>query len=158
MKVKLYLIVGIILWLFISNCASLNSLSTSSQSLNSLSTSLNSISNALNSVSSVSKSLASVSASSASNDDKKSSLYIQDVESLTYLFMIGKIESWEEAVERLAQKYGYLTWKESPHSFIGIGKGLKKANLPEKDFESFSNRFFDKNPHLSKFLKLGYHS
>lgn len=153
-----YLTLIVIFSILFHNCAVFNSLSTSSQSLNSVSTSLNSISTALNSVSSVSKSLASISASSASNDDEKSSLFIQDVESVTYLFMTGRIESWEEEMERTAQKYGYLTWKENPNSFFGIGRGLKKARISEKDFEYFSNRLINKNSQLYKFLNLGYRS
>ncbi len=142
----------------LENCAALNSLSTSSQSLNSVSTSLNSISNALNSVSSVSKSLASISTSSGSDDDKKSSLYIQDVESITYLFLMGKIESWEESMELTAHKYGYLTWKENPNSFLGIGRGFKKAELSKLDFQYFLKNLSNKNLKFYKFLNLGYNS
>ncbi|MCX8000157.1 MAG: putative lipoprotein [Leptospiraceae bacterium] len=121
-----------------------------------MSTSLNSISTALNSVSSISKSLASISDSSASEDDKKSSMYIRDVEQVTYLFLRGKISEWEENLQAISETYGYLTWKESPYSFVGIGRAIRKANISKQEYISFLQSLSKGNPRIRSLVAAGY--
>jgi hypothetical protein len=141
---------------FLINCAAFNAVSTSSQSLDSVSTSLNSVSRALDSVSSISGSLTSISTSSK-DKDKKDSQYRKDVQDLTALSVIqGSSKSLEMDLQNLAMQNGYLSWKENPNSYLGIGAGLKKAGVQPSQFESFASKYKQTNPHLHTLLYQGY--
>ena len=126
-------------FLFYYNCAVFSSISQSSQSVQSVSTSLNSISTSLNSISSISSSLGSISKSSSSDKKEKDALYQKDVKDLTYLIVKSNESSdFTSEIQNLALKYGFYDWKSNESTFLGIGQGLKKAGISQKEFKEVS--------------------
>lgn len=83
-------------------------------------------------------------------------MYIRDVEHLTYLFLTGKTSTWEEHLQGISQTYGYLTWKETSHSFIGIGRGLRKAQISEREYTSFLQNLNTQDSKMRSLINLGY--
>jgi hypothetical protein len=139
------------------NCAIFTSVSTSSQSSNSISTSVQSISTSLNSISSISSSLGSVSGSSSSKKDKeKDALYKRDVRDLTFLIVQSNQDSdFTHEIQTLAFRHGLSDWRNLESSFLGIGEGLKKAGIKDKEFSNIA-KGISKYPKHFQLLLNGY--
>ena len=142
-------------FLFYYNCAVFTSISQSSQSVQSISTSLSSISTSLNSIS---NSLGSISKSSSSDKKEKEALYQKDVKDLTYLIVKSNESSnFTLEIQNLAFKYGYYDWKSNESTFIGIGQGLKKAGISQKEFREVSKGISNRKQQ-SALLEAGFNS
>ncbi|NBU97311.1 MAG: putative lipoprotein [Spirochaetia bacterium] len=145
-------------FLFYYNCAVFSSISQSSQSVQSVSTSLSSISTSLNSISSISSSLGSISKSSSSDKKEKEANYQKDVKDLTYLFVKSNEKSdFTSEIRNLAYKYGYYDWKNNESTYIGIGQGLKKAGVSQKEFLEVS-KGISNHKQQSALLQAGFNS
>lgn len=131
---------------------SLNSVSTSSQSLNS-------VSEALNSVSSISTSLSSISGSVTSAAKSRVVSYESDVETLTYLFIqSGKNHSFSYEIQQIGLEHGITMWQQEASSYLGIGRGLRKAGLKQNDLDSFFQKAKFENPQIIRLVQKGYQS
>lgn len=140
----------------IGRCAALNGVSASSQSLDSVSTSLNSISTGLKSVSSISGSLASISGSSADQAEARA-IYKMDVRDLTYFYATNLANSdWEKDMFLVARKNGILEWQSDRSSWEGIGEGLKKAGLSQKELEATLQEIKTTHPVQYRMIKSAY--
>ncbi|PJZ68887.1 putative lipoprotein [Leptospira perolatii] len=126
-----------------------NSISKASDSVESLSTSVKSISGSISSV---------LSSSSADDDEKKA--FKRDVEHLTVVHLnAGLISSeFESDLAALALRNGITDWRSSTETYLGIGRGLKRAGVDADQFEKFAKQFASVRPSVSQVLKEGYYS
>ena len=134
---KLSLSILLISILLFSNCQIFDSLGSISTSVNGISTSSNSLSKLSDSVQSISGSFQSISGSSSGGGKKESKLYRMDIRDLTAIY--------------------YKTGSDSL-TYIGIGEGLKKANVNEYEFKTFLKEIEPSRTELRKSLSEGYYS
>lgn len=146
----------------VSNCTSLSdSVNSASNSVSRSSDSASKSSDSVVSVSgSIKSSFGSSSGSSSGGDEKKSELYIKDISDLTQIHFVAKSNqrSFIEDISEIALKHNITNWENSTATFIGIGKGLKKANLSTANLESIKKDISSKNPQASKLIQEGFDS
>lgn len=145
--------------LFLYNCAASESVGSLSTSVNGVSTSSNSISKLSDSVQSISGSLQSISGSSSGGDKSKSQVYRRDIQDLTAMYYKNGFDSeYNYDLAQVAKRNGILNWESDPSTYIGIGQGLKKAQVEEYEFQTFLNKFTANKKSLRSFLSEGYYS
>lgn len=160
MKLSLSILIASLFFIF--NCQVSESLSSISTSVNGISTSSNSISKLSDSVQSISGSIQSISGSSSrssSGDKEKEKAYLMDVRDLTAIYSKnGFNQEFNSDLSTIAQKNGIINWKSDSTTYIGIGEGLKKANVSEYEFKTFLNQLDPQKNELQKLLAEGYKS
>lgn len=153
---KLVLIAFVSL-LFFSNCQIFESVGSVSTSVNGISTSSNSISKLSDSVQSISGSLQSISGSSSGGGKAQSQLYRMDVRDLTAIYFLnGFDKEYKTDLASVARKNGIINWESDASTYVGIGEGLKKANLNEYEFQVFLNKLSPEKQALRNCLTEGY--
>lgn len=151
---KLILLALLATALFTFNCSISDSLNTISNSLSKSSDSIASLSGSIKSIS------GSISGSSSGGGDKKGQLYILDVKDLTYLYFSTNHHdgSFLNDLSDLAIKHNITNWEKTKETYIGIGKGLKKANLSSANLEIITKDISSSSPQASKFIQEGFDS
>ncbi|MBP7283389.1 MAG: putative lipoprotein [Leptospiraceae bacterium] len=156
---KLSLSILLISILLFSNCQIFDSLGSISTSVNGISTSSNSLSKLSDSVQSISGSFQSISGSSSGGGKKESKLYRMDIRDLTAIYYkTGFDKEFHSDLAQIAQKNGILNWESDSLTYIGIGEGLKKANVNEYEFKTFLKEIEPSRTELRKSLSEGYYS
>lgn len=88
---------------------------------------------------SLSDSASSPSKSSMDKKDKQTA-YQADVRDYTAEFVKspeGKLEDFRARLGKFAESYGVAQWQEDLSTYIAIGQGLRKAELPQPQYEAF---------------------
>ncbi|SMF96698.1 hypothetical protein SAMN02949497_4104 [Methylomagnum ishizawai] len=100
------------------------------------------------SIGSISDSVGSISGSSSPKDGigKDKVPYRDDIANLTYSIAGSSLGAQEfpTAVGRIAMQHNISDWRHEKATYYGIGKGLKKAGVPQTDI--------DKQPFLQEVL------
>lgn len=103
------------------------------KSSDSVSTSLDS----LTSLTSVSTSLSSSTSSSGGSEDTKvnatGSIYEEDVAAVTVLYVSREktTNDYQRQVAAIAKNHGISDWEQEESTFLGMGKGLRRAGISE---------------------------
>ncbi len=132
-----------------TNCTLLTSVSDSvSSAMGSISTSLNSMSG----------SLSSISSSSGGAASDASQQYKNDVGLLTILHLRGRssAEGFKRDLSDVAARHGVSDWESNGTTFLGVGRGLKRAGVSESEFKDFLARV--SSPDVARLVQRGYDS
>ena len=156
MKLNLLLTASL---LFLFNCQIFESVGSISTSVTGVSTSLNSISRLSDSVQSISGSLQSISGSSSGGGKAQLQVYKMDIRDLTAIYYKnGFDKEYTTDLAQVARKNGILSWESDPTTYVGIGEGLKKAQVNEHEFQAFLGKIDSNRKELRARLLEGYTS
>lgn len=151
--------------LFCSACVGLSlalnacSLSTSSGSL---STSSNSLSTSSDSFSTSAQSLSRSSTSLASS--KSGAQYEGDVLDYTYAYLkstssaAADYDGFLKGLSDIAAKHGIADWEADTHTYLAIGKALKKARIEGVSYEAYKKNFAGADADKMRDIQKGYES
>lgn len=134
----------------------------------SISTSSTSISDSSGSFSKSSESLSdsvrSFSRSSASLAPDGGTSYEEDVQDYTYAYVksapsaAADYNAFQKGLSGIAADNGIADWEADPHTYRGIGKGLKKAKIRGVSYETYKQNLTGSNPSKMNALQKGYES
>jgi hypothetical protein len=62
----------------------------------------------------------------------------------------------ERDLAKIAQKRGISDWEQDEQTYLGIGRGLKKAGVSGKRYESLVAQLKGPNPDSAKWIQAGY--
>lgn len=145
--------------LFLFNCAASESVGSLSTSVNGISTSSNSILKLSDSVQSISGSLQSISGSSSGGGKSQMQVYQMDIRDLTAIYYKNGFDSeYNSDLAQVAKTNGILNWESDPSTYVGIGQGLRKAQVEESEFQIFLSKIDGSRKSLRSFLSQGYYS
>lgn len=104
----------------------------------------------------------SSSASSASSSGSSSgpSGYVRDVREATRQWLLsgGSVESLQLEISRIAARRGVSDWEQDEETYLGIGRGLKKAGVRGERYELLQQQLAGPNPDSAKWIQAGYKS
>lgn len=98
-----------------------------------------------------------LSASSDSSADKQEQ-YENDVADYTTEFVgskTGTLEQFRQHVSELAQDYGVTNWESDLKTYVGIGRGLKKAKLGGPQTSAFTESLSGNDPMKKQAIEEG---
>lgn len=109
---------------------------------------------------SVSDLASSPSSISSSKNTKK---YESDVVDYTYAYLKSSstptdYASFQKGLGDIAKERGITDWESDPHTYQGIGKALKKANITGVGYETFKKNFANGNADKMESIQDGYDS
>jgi len=87
--------------------------------------------------------------SSSDSSLTKQERYENDIANYTAQFVEadhGTLDNFRADVGEMAQEYGITDWENDRNTFIGIGRGLKKAKLGRPQISAFSESLTNKDP------------
>lgn len=87
------------------------------------------------------------SSSDSSRDDQEQ--FEDDVAAYTAEFVVsstGTLDTFRAHVGELADKYGISNWEADRYTYLGIGRGLKKADLGKPQISAFTESLSGKDP------------
>lgn len=89
--------------------------------------------------------------------------YESDVVDYTYAYLKSSstptdYASFQKGLADIAEKRGISDWESDPHTYQGIGKALKKANISGVGYDTFKQNFANGNPDNMKAIQDGYDS
>ncbi len=146
LKSALQIIICLVFLLTLDACSSMES-SASSESSSASSESSSDIASSPSSLSS-------------SGSSKK---YQTDVADYTYAYLksasgTNDYASFKKGLAGIANKRGVSDWESDPHTYKGIGKGLKKAGIEGVAFDTFKENFANGNAVNMESIQEGYDS
>jgi hypothetical protein len=92
-----------------------------------------------------SASITSLASSSRSSESEKQS-YDRKIADYTVEYVHaskGDLESFRLKISKLASSSGIANWQEDRTTYVAIGKGLRKANLGQPQYEAFKRSLGD---------------
>lgn len=139
-----------ILSMGLTACSFSNSSGSLSESSNSFSASSNSISDSVSSIT-----------SSPSESSKGSSRYQNDVEDYTAAYVDSvnnnsDITVFQKGLSDIAAREGVVNWEQNEKTYIGIGRGLKNADLSEINYEFYKKSFAEGDYQKMKDIQKGF--
>ncbi len=138
-----------ILSMGLTACSFSTSSGSLSESSNSFSVSSNSISDSVSSIT-----------SSPSESSKGGSRYQNDVEDFTAAYVDSAnntdITIFQRGISDIASREGVVNWEQDEKTYIGIGRGLKNADLSEIKYESFKKIFAEGDYQKMKDIQKGF--
>lgn len=140
---------AVLILLSFSSCTFLTSVSDSvSSAMGSISTSLNSMSG----------SISGISSSSGGEASSASLQYKNDVGLLTILHLRGRssADGFKRDLSDVAARHGVADWESNGITFLGVGQGLKRANVSESEFKEFLAKVA--SPDAARLIQRGYDS
>lgn len=63
---------------------------------------------------------------------------------------------FEADISRIAFRHGITNWESEEFTYLGIGEGLRKAELPEKELSRIASELSDGNKLIEKLIHQGY--
>jgi hypothetical protein len=82
-----------------------------------------------------------------------------DIRDLTAIYYKnGFDKEYNSDLAQVAQKNGILNWESDPTTYVGIGEGLKKAQVTEYEFKEFLAKIDGNRKELRDRLVEGYSS
>ncbi|MDD1619871.1 MAG: putative lipoprotein [Methylococcaceae bacterium] len=98
--------------------------------------------------------LSSGSDSSRSDQEK----FEGDVADYTAEFVVsstGTLDTFRSHVGELAEKYGITDWENDRQTYLGIGRGLSKANLGKPQVSAFTESLSNNDPMKKQTIEEG---
>lgn len=114
------------------------------------------------SIGSISDSVGSISGSSSPKDGigKDKITYRDDIASLTYSIAGSSLgpQEFPTAVGRIAMQHNISDWRHEKATYYGIGKGLKKAGVPQTDIgkQPFLQEVLLGDKNAQRYIQEGY--
>ncbi len=107
-------------------------------------------------------SITSISTSSSGGEKEKinttGSLYVEDIAAITVLYVSRdqNTDEYQRQVTKIAANHGVSDWEQEKNTFLGMGKGLRRAGVSEEDISNLSYfRSMSDDANFSEVLK-GY--
>ena len=102
----------------------------------------------------------SASSSSSSGSSSGPSAYIRDVREATRQWLLsgGEIETLRLEISRIASKRGVSDWEHDQQTYLGIGRGLKRAGVTGERYERLKSQLAGPAPDSAKWIDAGYKS
>ena len=96
------------------------------------------------------------SSSASSRDDQ----YEQDVRAYTreHVLSGGDLTAFRLGLSDLAKKHGITDWEQDEATYVGIGRGLKKAGVSGERYQQLKLQYQGSNPESAKWIQSGYES
>ena len=100
----------------------------------------------------------SSSSSSFSTSSSGPSAYVRDVRDQTAQWLLAGDDpaTRERDLAKIAEKRGISDWEQDEQTYLGIGRGLKKAGVSGKRYESLVAQLKGPNPDSAKWIQAGY--
>ncbi len=97
---------------------------------------------------------------SASSDSSKTKeeRYQQNVADYTAEFVVsssGDLDSFRERLGKLAEKHGITDWESDHNTYVGIGRGMRKAKLGKPQISAFTESLSGNDPVKRKAIEEG---
>lgn len=110
---------------------------------------------------SVKSSFESSSASSASSSDsssKERAAYRTEVRDYTsaYVKSGGQFDNFTRGLDSIASKHGVTNWEADQDTYVGIGAGLKAANVPPDQFAVWQSNLSGGDAAKAASMRTGY--
>ena len=100
-------------------------------------------------------------ASSPSKSSKKEERYKEEVLDYTFAYVKSSdadYASFQKGLADIAARQGIVNWEEDPITYIGIGKGLKKAKIDGVTYETYKKNFAGSDYSKMQDIQEGYDS
>lgn len=96
--------------------------------------------------------------SSDSSSHDHDDAYLNDLRDYTDVYVRSSTdpEGLKRGVSVIAQKHGVTNWEADSATFRGIGEGLGKADVSQKEVDSFKMALADNRPIESAAIQRGY--
>lgn len=143
-----YLFSLIFVTVFLQSCAVFNSSGSISESTTSISKSSGSGSDSSGSISN--------SSGSSSGGDDQVALQIMDYTAIYLTVTKFDREAFAKGISEIAASNGITGWEEEKEIWVGIGRGLKKANLTDQAFKRYQKNLAESNLVGMEGIQLGY--
>lgn len=91
----------------------------------------------------------SVFTSSSDSSGNENAKYENDVSDYTKEFVTsstGTLDNFREHLSELAQDHGVTNWEGDRYTYLGIGRGLKKAKLGKPQISAFTESLSGNDP------------
>ncbi len=98
---------------------------------------------------------------SSSDSSKGESSYQDEVIDYTSAYAKssdGDVASFRSGLAGIASKNGVVNWEVDQNTYIAIGKGLKKANLSDIEYETFKKNLADSDYGKMQDIQKGFDS
>ncbi len=130
----------------------------------SFSNSSGSVSDSLGSVSGSSDSISGSSGSSSGSDDsvesvEESSRYQDEVADYTTAYIrsnTSKLSQFKKNVSNIAEQEDIINWEQNPDTYIGFGRGLKRAGLSKIKYQTVKKNFAEGSYQKMKDIQKGF--
>lgn len=70
----------------------------------------------------------------------------------------GGYAGFQKGVAALAEKRGISDWESDRHTYIGMGRGLRKAGVEDPAYQAYSSNFAAADADRMKWIQQGYDS
>lgn len=109
---------------------------------------------------SISDSVSSIT-SSPSESSKGRSRYQNDIADFTRAYVKSAtvdadLVTFQNGLADIAARKGVVNWELDPETYIGIGRGLKKARLSKIAYETYKKNFADGDYHKMQDIQKGF--
>jgi len=130
----------------------------------SFSNSSGSVSDSLGSVSGSSDSISGSSGSSSGTDDsvessEESSRYQDEVADYTMAYIrsnISNMPQFKNSLSDIAEQEDVINWEQNPDTYIGFGRGLKRAGLSKTKYQTVKKNFAEGGYQKMKDIQKGF--
>jgi hypothetical protein len=98
------------------------------------------------------------SSSASSSPEGRSESYQGDVRDYTiaYVRSGGDFSKFMQGLGGLAQKHGVTNWEADPNTFVGIGRGLKRAGVTPMQLEVYKTNLALGDPQKAASMQKGF--
>ena len=98
------------------------------------------------------------SVTSFSKSSSGPSAYVRDVRDQTAQWLLAGDDpaTRERDLAKIAEKRGISDWEQDEQTYLGIGRGLKKAGVSGNRYESLVQELKGPNPDSAKWIQAGY--
>jgi hypothetical protein len=107
---------------------------------------------------SISKSISSPFESSSASSPAGAQAYQTDVADYTYAHVIsaGQGDTFMKGLATVAERHGISNWEADDSTYIGIGKGLRKAKFSQIQLDAFAKNVTGGDAKKTKLIQQGY--
>ncbi len=100
---------------------------------------------------------------SSISSSKSAKKYEADVADYTFAYLksasgTSDYPAFKKGLADIANKRGVSDWESDPHTYKGIGKGLKKAGIEGVGYDTFKKNFADGDTDKMRSIQEGYDS
>ena len=98
------------------------------------------------------------SSASSSGSSSGPSAYVRDVRDYTREWVLsgGELSGFQREIAKIAQKRGISDWEQDEETYLGIGRGLKKAGIRGQRYEMLRSQLAGTNADSGKWIQAGY--
>jgi hypothetical protein len=102
----------------------------------------------------------SIASSSRSSSPERAESYRNEVRDYTasYVKSSADVAAFQRGLAGIASRHGVANWEADQETYVGIGQGLKKAQVKPTDFEVWKTNLSAGDPTKAASMQKGYDS